>query len=208
MASKKSNQAELDSHHDELRSLWLDQGLNPKQIQSVMDDLQQSTQPDDDFDIFQRGEEPEVSLPIQAVDYIRDILDLPAISAIENQTVAASLSQLNIPIFLGHGTEDPKTSVYLGEKMSQLISTGLGMDVTWRPYKGLGHWYRVEDEIEDILKFLETRVQIPPVAEDRSAPLAWCTLPRHFFSIPTLMSFMDYPPLARDRSSKIVKKSS
>ncbi|KAJ6031553.1 Phospholipase/carboxylesterase/thioesterase [Penicillium herquei] len=133
--------------------------------------FQQSTQSDDDFDIFQRGEEPEVPLPIQAVDYIRDILDLPALSTSENQPVAATVSQLNIPIFLGHGIEDPKVSVRLGEKMSRVLSTGLGMNVTWRPYEGLGHWYRVEDEIEDILKFLESRVQISLATEDRSAPL-------------------------------------
>lgn len=35
------------------------------------------------------------------------------------------------------------------------------MDVTWKSYQGLGHWYRVEDEVEDILKFLETYVKLP-----------------------------------------------
>ncbi|KAJ5738609.1 hypothetical protein N7493_001764 [Penicillium malachiteum] len=135
------------------------------------DSFQQSTASDDGFDIFQRGEEPEVPLPIEAVDYIRDILDLPALSTSEDQQVPSNLPQLDIPIFLGHGTEDSKVAVHLGEKMSRVLSTGLGMNVTWKPYEGLGHWYRVEDEIEDILKFVESRVQIPLVTPDRSVPL-------------------------------------
>ncbi|KAJ5613838.1 hypothetical protein N7528_007492 [Penicillium herquei] len=135
------------------------------------DPFQQSTTSDDEVDIFHRGEEPEVPLPVQAVDYIRDILDLPALSTSEDQQVAANLPQLNIPIFLGDGTEDEKISVHLGEKMSEVLSTGLGMNVTWRPYEGLGHWYRVQDEIEDIFKFLASRVQIPLAPEDTSVPL-------------------------------------
>ena len=35
------------------------------------------------------------------------------------------------------------------------------MDVTWNAYDGLGHWCRVEDEIEDILGFLRNRVDLP-----------------------------------------------
>ncbi|KAJ5711129.1 Phospholipase/carboxylesterase/thioesterase [Penicillium malachiteum] len=135
------------------------------------DPFQQSTASDDEVDIFQMEEEPELTLPVQAVDYIRDILDLPALSTSENQQVAANLPQMNIPIFLGHGTEDKKVSVHLGEKMSEVLSTGLGINVTWRPYEGLGHWYRVQDEIEDILKFLASRIQIPLVPEDTSVPL-------------------------------------
>jgi hypothetical protein len=35
------------------------------------------------------------------------------------------------------------------------------MDVIWKAYERLGHWYRVEDEIEDILNFLQDRVGLP-----------------------------------------------
>lgn len=53
-------------------------------------------------------------------------------------------------------TESPggALSIELGRKMHHVLSTGLGMDVTWKFYGGLGHWYRVEDEIKDILSFL------------------------------------------------------
>lgn len=42
-----------------------------------------------------------------------------------------------------------------------LASTGMGMDVTWRAYEGLGHSYRVEDEIQYILRFLQRHVELP-----------------------------------------------
>ncbi|KAJ5107642.1 hypothetical protein N7456_004317 [Penicillium angulare] len=132
------------------------------------DPFQQFTKPDDEIDVFFTGDEPEVPPPIQAVDYVREILDLPLLSTIEHESVAASLCQLQIRVFLGHGAQDPKVSVQLGEKMSRVLSTGLGMDVTWKPYEGLGHWYRVEDEIEDILNFLANSVRIPLAVKDES----------------------------------------
>ncbi|EKV18885.1 hypothetical protein PDIG_06580 [Penicillium digitatum PHI26] len=55
--------------------------------------------------------------------------------------------QLQTPVFLGDGAEDPKVSAGLGEKMTRVLSNGLGMDVTWKEYQGLGHWYRAEDEV-------------------------------------------------------------
>jgi predicted esterase len=63
-------------------------------------------------------------------------------------------------VFIGHGSEDPKVSVRLGEKMSRVLSIGLGISITWKSYEGLGHWYRVEDEIQNILEFLESHAGI------------------------------------------------
>lgn len=130
------------------------------------DDLfQRSSSSHDNFDVFEKDEEEAAPLVVQAVNHIRDILDLPMISADEgssqNELSAKGLHHLQTPVFLGHGSEDPKVSVNLGEKMSQILSTGLGMDVTWKAYEGLGHWYRVEDEIQDILNFLQSHVGLP-----------------------------------------------
>jgi predicted esterase len=130
------------------------------------DDLfQPNSSSHDDFDPFE-GDEEEVAPPIiQAVNHIRDILDLPIISAEEELSQDGSsikgFHHLQIPIFLGHGSEDPKVSIKLGEKMTHVLSTGMGIDATWKAYEGLGHWYRVEDEIQDILKFLQSRVGLP-----------------------------------------------
>lgn len=125
------------------------------------DPFQRSDQLSDDFNPFTEGDETKVPLTIQAVDYIRDILDLPMLSTNEEPPSPSNLCQLQIPVFIGHGSEDPKVSVRLGERMSQVLSKGLGMSVTWKSYEGLGHWYRVEDEIQDILEFLESHVNLP-----------------------------------------------
>lgn len=128
------------------------------------DPFKRSSPSHDDFDPFADDEE-EASLLEHAISHVRDILDLPIISADEHSTEDSksqpSFHHLQTPIFIGHGSEDPKVSVELGKKMSHVLSAGLGMDVTWKAYEGLGHWYRVEDEIEDILRFLQDRVDLP-----------------------------------------------
>ncbi|CAI7608503.1 unnamed protein product [Penicillium viridicatum] len=128
------------------------------------DPFKRSSPSHDNFDPFADNEE-EVSLLEHAISHIRDILDLPIISAGDHPTKDSQpqpkFHHLQTPIFIGHGSEDPKVSVELGRKMSHVLSAGFGMDVTWKAYKGLGHWYRVEDEIEDILRFLQDRVDLP-----------------------------------------------
>ncbi|OQD65018.1 hypothetical protein PENPOL_c006G05750 [Penicillium polonicum] len=129
------------------------------------DDLFKRSSPShDDFDPFADDEE-EVSLLEHAISHVRDILDFPIISADDHSTKDSqpqpNFHHLQTPIFIGHGSEDPKVSVELGRKMSHVLSAGFGMDVTWKAYEGLGHWYRVEDEIEDILRFLQDRVDLP-----------------------------------------------
>ncbi|KAJ5669533.1 Phospholipase/carboxylesterase/thioesterase [Penicillium macrosclerotiorum] len=107
----------------------------------------------------------EHPLIIQAVGCTRDVLDLPLIPA-NDQSPEDSLSLLNLPqlhtqFLVGNGTEDQKISILLGDNMFFMLSKFLKMNVTWKPYQGLGHWYRVEDQIEDILKFHEAHVRIP-----------------------------------------------
>ncbi|KAJ5570082.1 Phospholipase/carboxylesterase/thioesterase [Penicillium hispanicum] len=124
------------------------------------DDLFWQSSPSHDFNPFEE-DEAEAPLHIQAINHIRDILDLPLISAneqSEDSQPPSKLRHLEVPVFIGHGAEDPKVSSTLGHKMSRLLSTGLRMDVKWKEYQGLGHWYRAEDEIEDILSFLRDHV--------------------------------------------------
>jgi hypothetical protein len=35
------------------------------------------------------------------------------------------------------------------------------MDVTWKIYESFGHWYKVPDEIDDILNFLREKTEVP-----------------------------------------------
>ncbi|MCJ1377034.1 hypothetical protein MMC17_000124 [Xylographa soralifera] len=60
------------------------------------------------------------------------------------------------PVFLGHGLRDEKVRAGWGEEMRDLMG-GLGMEVVWRGYEGLEHWYEVPREIDDIEGFLRGR---------------------------------------------------
>ena len=57
--------------------------------------------------------------------------------------------------------------------MSNMLSDGLSMDVAWKEYQGLGHWYRAEDEIEDILGFLQDRVDLPVISASSLDKQGW-----------------------------------
>ncbi|KAL1965781.1 hypothetical protein VTN77DRAFT_5102 [Rasamsonia byssochlamydoides] len=148
---------------------------------------------DDSFDPFAQEEEDrsdnsiaksnrrdDVSPTIQALNHIRDILDLlslslrndehnseewsplPRPSTSTSTTNFSSYSYLRqTPVFLGHGSADPKVSVRLGERMASLLSDKLHMDVTWRAYAGFGHWYKDPDEIDDIVLFLRDKLGLP-----------------------------------------------
>lgn len=150
---QSSSDEELDANANTFSELDLDD-----------DPFEKSSSSHDAFDPFADDEE-EASLLEHAINHVRDILDLPIISADDHSTEDSqpqpSFHHLQTPIFIGHGSEDLKVSVELGRKMSHVLSAGFGMDVTWKAYEGLGHWYRVEDEIEDILRFLQDTVNLP-----------------------------------------------
>ncbi|EEH02622.1 conserved hypothetical protein [Histoplasma capsulatum G186AR] len=116
------------------------------------------------FGGFEReGGEVESPPTHQALNYIRDILDLPPLSespgeGLEPTPPEASLRHLQTPIFLGHGSADPKISVRHGERMSNFLSEHVRMDVTWKVYPEFGHWYKIPDEIDNILLFLKEKV--------------------------------------------------
>ncbi|QKX55272.1 uncharacterized protein TRUGW13939_02364 [Talaromyces rugulosus] len=134
---------------------------------------------DDDFDPFQLDtskspgvSKDQITRTTDAINHIRDILDLPPISTpvseegsttgqtASSQTTKVGIPSLQTPVFLGHGCEDPKVSVHLGEKMARLLADQMQMNVTWKAYEGLGHWYRIPNEIDDIIRFLQEKVDI------------------------------------------------
>ncbi|CRG91735.1 hypothetical protein PISL3812_08787 [Talaromyces islandicus] len=137
-----------------------------------------ATDVDDGFDPFQSETPISPGIPkgrttciTDAINHIRDILDLAPIStsvseedSTANQnashTAKDGIHSLQTPIFLGHGALDPKVSVHLGEKMTRLLANHMQMDVTWKAYEDLGHWYRVPDEIDDIIRFLQENIDL------------------------------------------------
>jgi predicted esterase len=57
------------------------------------------------------------------------------------------------PIFLGHGRDDEKVPCSLGKAMAETLESA-GYKIEWKCYEGQGHWYKVPDEIDDIVDFL------------------------------------------------------
>jgi len=108
---------------------------------------------DEEDDIFEHGEESEdgEAAPASslAFDLVRDIASLEPISL----PSGISPPFVHTPIFLGHGVMDEKVSVRLGEEARDGLK-GLGCDVQWKAYEELGHWYKVPDEIDDVVVFL------------------------------------------------------
>ncbi|KAK6502615.1 hypothetical protein TWF506_003195 [Arthrobotrys conoides] len=89
---------------------------------------------------------------IEALNFLRENIDFPLLdSTVEN------LPCLKTPVFLGHGEEDEKVNVSLGRQTRDAL-LGLSMDVTWKLYADFGHWYKVPDEIDDIVAFLQKNI--------------------------------------------------
>jgi predicted esterase len=58
------------------------------------------------------------------------------------------------PIFLGHGDQDDVVELGYGKDAMTTLSH-MGLNVSWKTYKRHGHWYKVPDTIDDIVRFLE-----------------------------------------------------
>lgn len=94
-------------------------------------------------------QDPESACAIQAVNALREELEL---SKTQRNTFR------NIPIFLGHGTEDDKVKIGLGRESEKCLRS-LGARVQMVEYEGLGHWYS-EDMFRDIFLFLKDALEI------------------------------------------------
>ncbi|KAI0483499.1 acyl-protein thioesterase [Xylaria cf. heliscus] len=89
---------------------------------------------------------------VRAVTFERELLGLdPLPNATTRQTT------LSTPIFLGHGDVDEKKPHVLGEAAAHTMRAA-GYDVDWRLYVGLGHWYKIPEEIDDIVNFIREKV--------------------------------------------------
>jgi predicted esterase len=65
---------------------------------------------------------------------------------------------LSTPIFMGHGDADEKKPYVLGEAVARTMRAA-GYSVDWKLYQGLGHWYKIPDEIDDIVNFIREKVR-------------------------------------------------
>ncbi|RDW93418.1 putative Phospholipase [Aspergillus mulundensis] len=120
--------------------------------------MQEGADPGDDDPFARDSDGAEPPVHVQTVNHVREILDLPPLSKGNNSEDALFVPHLTVPVFLGHGSADAKVSVKLGERMASILADGLGMDVTWKIYEEFGHWYKMPDEINDIVLFLKDNV--------------------------------------------------
>ena len=102
---------------------------------------------DDDIGSSQECETGTIiapDLPLQTVAYLREELNM--------SPPTQPMSYREIPLFLGHGVEDKKVHVDLGREAANCLGA-MGMDVRWKEYEGLGHWYS-EAMLRDMVDFL------------------------------------------------------
>ena len=58
---------------------------------------------------------------------------------------------------MGHGELDDKVPWRLGKAAADVMRKA-GHDVDWRCYEGQGHWYKVPEQIDDIVDFITNKV--------------------------------------------------
>ncbi|KAF2171804.1 hypothetical protein M409DRAFT_50444 [Zasmidium cellare ATCC 36951] len=104
---------------------------------------------DDDDDPFgASGSRSDASTAVQVCNFIRDNMDLPALPD-EHQPLF-----LATPVFLGHGIHDSKVKVAKGQQVAEILKTIGVPNVTWKEYDE-GHWYKVPEELDDIVDSLQ-----------------------------------------------------
>ncbi|KAI1772967.1 acyl-protein thioesterase [Hypoxylon cercidicola] len=91
--------------------------------------------------------------PITRVaEYLRGLLDQETLNKPGNANSSATT-----PVFLGHGEADDKVKHHFGKSAYETLMA-CGYRVTWKSYEDLGHWYKIPDEIDDLVEFIQEEV--------------------------------------------------
>lgn len=104
----------------------------------------------DELDPFSDAGENRTAreMPVRAQEYERELLSLDPLDNLSSERTAH-----RTPVLLGHGAEDEKVPVHLGEAAAGVMRAA-GYDVEWKIYKNQGHWYKIPDQIDDIVSFI------------------------------------------------------
>jgi len=86
--------------------------------------------------------------PARAIQDFRD--------AIDQKTTGMAYQR--IPIFLGHGAEDERVTIEMGQEAKACLQS-VGADISMLEYEALGHWYSPE-MMDDIFSFLREKLHI------------------------------------------------
>ena len=84
------------------------------------------------------------SPPARAIAHLKETLEMPS-----ERPSSSHLPFQDIPLFLGHGVEDEKVPLCFGRDAASCMKA-MGMEVTWKEYAGLEHWYS-EDMLGDLV---------------------------------------------------------
>lgn len=105
----------------------------------------------DEEDMFERDSESgENGTKFEkAVGWLREELQVEDIGGQQSESPAIQ----SIPVFMGHGSDDEKVPSAFGKLANEFLGS-LDVDVNWKEYDGLGHWYS-EDMLRDIVCFLK-----------------------------------------------------
>ncbi|KAM0209426.1 hypothetical protein ACHAQI_006473 [Fusarium lateritium] len=121
-------------------------------IERVVDENTEGHASDDEdnpFEIFD-GESDLRDAGAQVHDYVKELL------ALVSPGPSTGLGALSTSVFLGHGEADEKILPALGEQACRVLRS-TGFEVEWKGYEGQGHWYKIPDQIDDIVKFIKER---------------------------------------------------
>jgi predicted esterase len=128
-----------------------------KDISEIVNYNSPSGEMEDDVFFFGEGRDIRDEDPfIQTVNFVRDIL---CMDEIDVSKTSHDHTCFRTPVFLGHGEKDEKVNCRLGEEAAHFL-TSLGMDIAWKCYPELGYWYKIPDEIDDILGFLRVKARL------------------------------------------------
>ncbi|KAM3446247.1 hypothetical protein MY3296_009846 [Beauveria thailandica] len=113
----------------------------------------------DGFDPFFDAQRPAREQPVRAQEYERELLCLDPVKEPLSECTAC-----RTPVLLGHGAEDEKVPIRLGEAAREIMRAA-GYCVDWKRYENQGHWYKIPDQIDDIVNFI-SRIGWKMKAED------------------------------------------
>ncbi|CEI61868.1 hypothetical protein FVEN_g2924 [Fusarium venenatum] len=130
-------------------SSWLPFAAEFEGLTNASDDASFSGEDDNPF-AASDDEDDQGNTNAQVHGYARELL------LMETED-SSNPSSLSTPVFIGHGKADEKVKPELGEGACRILRS-VGYDVQWKGYAGLGHWYKVPDEIDDILDFIREKV--------------------------------------------------
>jgi len=107
----------------------------------------------DGKDVFEReSENGEIGTRFEkVVGWLREELQMEDPGNQESESSALQ----SIPVFMGHGSDDEKVPSAFGKLANDFLKS-LNVDVTWKEYGGLGHWYSKE-MLRDVVCFLKEK---------------------------------------------------